>query len=49
MFQHGYGHPETPPDGIPDLDLNPFHRQVIDHFKRTYAAWERDSIGAEPG
>ena len=43
MFQYGYGHPETPPDGIPDPDLSPFHRQVIDHFKRTYSAWAREN------
>ena len=39
MFQYGYGHPETPPDGIPDPDFSPFHRQVIDHLRQSHTKW----------
>jgi hypothetical protein len=37
MFQNGYGHPATPPAGVPDPDF-PFHRQVF-AFLREQARW----------
>jgi len=39
MFQSGYGHPATPPSGLPDPDFAPFHRQVFD-FLRENKNWE---------
>jgi len=33
MFQYGYGHPLTPPNGIPDPLFSPFHRQVFDFLR----------------
>ena len=33
MFQGGYGHPDTPPSGIPDPDFSPFHRKVFDFLR----------------
>jgi hypothetical protein len=30
MFQTGYGTPACPPDGIPDPEFNPYHRQVFE-------------------
>jgi len=33
MFQNGYGHPATPPSGLPDPDFSPFHRQVFDFLR----------------
>jgi hypothetical protein len=34
MFQNGYGHPATPPAGLPDPDFSPFHHQVFDFLLR---------------
>jgi hypothetical protein len=33
MFQWGYGHELIPPNGIPDPDFSPFHRQVFDYLR----------------
>ena len=33
MFQNGYGHPATPPLGIPDAEFSPFHRPVFEHLR----------------
>jgi hypothetical protein len=33
MFQNGYGHPATPPNGIPEPDFSPFHRQVFEYLR----------------
>jgi hypothetical protein len=30
MFQTGYGTPAIPPDGIPDPEFSPYHRQVLE-------------------
>lgn len=30
MFQTGYGTPAVPPNGIPDPEFNPYHRQVLE-------------------
>jgi hypothetical protein len=30
MFQTGYGTPAIPPNGIPDPEFNPYHRQVLE-------------------
>ena len=38
MFQRGYGHPATPPSGLPDPDFSPFHRRVFD-FLRQNKRW----------
>ena len=38
MFQYGYGHPLTPPNGIPDPDFSPFHRKVFDYL-RDHTTW----------
>jgi len=38
MFQNGYGHPATPPHGIPDPDFSPFHRRVFDYL-RDHTEW----------
>jgi hypothetical protein len=38
MFQYGYGHELTPPNGIPDPDFSPFHRQVFDYL-RDHPTW----------
>ncbi|NLE99849.1 MAG: hypothetical protein GX601_02615 [Anaerolineales bacterium] len=38
MFQYGYGHPLTPPSGIPDPDFSAFHRQVFDYL-RDHTTW----------
>jgi hypothetical protein len=38
MFQRTYGHPATPPSGLPDPDFSPFHRQVFD-FLRQNRIW----------
>ena len=39
MFQYGYGHELTSPNGIPDPDYSPFHRQVFDYL-RDHPTWE---------
>jgi hypothetical protein len=39
MFQWGYGHELVPPNGIPDPDFSPFHRQVFDYL-RDHTTWE---------
>ena len=31
MFQGGYGHPATPPLGIPDAEFSAFHRPIFEH------------------
>jgi len=38
MFQRPYGDPATPPEGLPNPDFSPFHRQVFDylHDHRTW-------------
>lgn len=38
MFQNGYGHPATPPEGLPDPDFSPFHRRAFD-FLRQNRTW----------
>ena len=38
MFQYGYGNALTAPNGIPDLDFSPFHRQVFDYL-RDHPTW----------
>ena len=38
MFQCDYDHPATPPNGIPDPDFSPFHREVFDYL-REHKAW----------
>jgi hypothetical protein len=38
MFQRSYGHPATPPNGLPDPDFSPFHRRVFD-FLRQNKRW----------
>ena len=38
MFQRSYGNPATPPNGLPDPDFSPFHRQVFD-FLRDNKTW----------
>ena len=34
MFQTGYGTPACPPNGIPDPEFNPYHRQVFEFLKQ---------------
>ncbi len=34
MFQTGYGSPACPPNGIPDPEFSPYHRQVFELLKR---------------
>jgi hypothetical protein len=38
MFQNGYGHPATPPSGLPEPNHSVFHRQVFD-FLRQHREW----------
>lgn len=38
MFQYGYGHPLTPPSGIPEPDFSPFHRRVFEYL-REHPVW----------
>ena len=38
MFQRPYGHPATPPNGLPDPDWSPVHRQVFD-FLGAHTRW----------
>ena len=33
MFQTGYGTPSCPPDGIPDPEFSPYHRQVFEFLQ----------------
>jgi hypothetical protein len=33
MFQNGYGHPATPPLGIPDAEFSDFHRPIFEHLR----------------
>jgi hypothetical protein len=33
MFQCGYGHPATPPSGIPDPQFSDFHRPVFEYLR----------------
>lgn len=33
MFQNGYNHPATPPQGIPDVSFSSFHRPVFEYLK----------------
>jgi len=33
MFQSDYGAPTTPPEGIPDPEFSPFHRQIFEHLR----------------
>jgi hypothetical protein len=33
MFQTGYGTPACPPNGIPDPEFSPYHRQVFEFLK----------------
>lgn len=33
MFQNGYGHPATPAKGIPDPEINEFHKEVFTAIK----------------
>ena len=42
MFQHPYGAPSTPPNGLPDPDFSPFHRQVFDYLG-DHRVWELDT------
>lgn len=39
MFQNGYGHPNTPKDGVPDPNFGQ-HKAVFDYLK-THRTWER--------
>lgn len=34
MFQTGYGTPACPPNGIPDPEFSPYHRQVFEFLKQ---------------
>lgn len=34
MFQNGYGHPATPPLGIPEPTYSDFHRPVFQHLRQ---------------
>lgn len=34
MFQTGYGTPACPPDGIPDPEFSPYHRQVFEFLRQ---------------
>jgi hypothetical protein len=43
MFQNGYGHPATPPDGIPNAEFSPFHRPVFEHLRELAT---QDSLNA---
>ncbi|MDF1515289.1 MAG: hypothetical protein P1S60_15880 [Anaerolineae bacterium] len=38
MFQRSYGASTTPPNGLPDPDFSPFHRQVFDYL-RDHPTW----------
>jgi hypothetical protein len=33
MFQNGYGHPATPPLGIPDVEFSAFHKPIFEHLR----------------
>jgi hypothetical protein len=33
MFQSNYGHPATPPLGIPDAEFSDFHRPIFEHLR----------------
>jgi hypothetical protein len=33
MFQNGYGHPATPPLGIPDAEFSAFYRPIFEHLR----------------
>ena len=35
MFQNGYGHPATPPDGIPDPQMGGLHREVFEFIAKS--------------
>jgi hypothetical protein len=33
MFQNGYGHPATPPLGIPNAEYSEFHKPIFEHLR----------------
>jgi hypothetical protein len=38
FFQNGYGHPATPPLGIPDAAFSAFHRPIFEHLRELAAS-----------